>query len=170
MKRVEFGIDIRRKLTGADLYVRIFQICSLLPLPYIFLARPHPPILSTRNLLSVLFDAGISALPRTEAYALSYLYRQTSSEVAVYFVILGIALALGIIAGRLLRGDPDASARFHKAAAAFIALDLVIRVMPIRANIAFGLPYAIIGFAVRAGCLYLVIRDLKVSSKTKSEE
>ena len=81
-----------------------------------------------------------------------------------------IALALGIIAGRLLRGDPDVSVLFHKAAAALIALDLVIRVIPVRANIAFGLPYAIIGFAVRATCLYMVIRDLKVSRKTKSEE
>ena len=105
MRGLEFGIDIRRKLTGADLYVRILQICSLLPLPYIFLARSHPPILSTRNLLSALFDTGVCALPRIEAFALSWLYRLTLSEVAVYFVILAIALALGIIAGRILRGS-----------------------------------------------------------------
>ena len=161
-KYVEFGIDIRRKLTGADLYVRIFQICSLLPLPYIFLARPHPPILRTRNLLSVLFDTGISALPRLEAYALSYLYRLTSSEVAVYFVILAFALALGFISSRVLRGDPEVSIRFHKAIAVLIALDLVIRVIPVRANIAFGIIPAVLGFVIRAVCLYLVIRDLKV--------
>ena len=101
MSRVEFGIDIRRKLTGADLYVGIFQIFSLLPLPYMFLARVHPPVYSTRNLFSVLFDTGICALPRLEAYALSCLYRMTSSEVAVYFVILAIALLIGTI-----QGDP----------------------------------------------------------------
>ena len=161
-KYVEFGIDIRRKLTGADLYVRIFQICSLLPLPYIFLARPHPPILRTRNLLSVLFDTGISALPRLEAYALSYLYRLTSSEVAVYFVILAFALALGFISSRVLRGDPEVSIRFHKAIAVLIALDLAIRIIPVRANIAFGIIPAVLGFVIRAVCLYLVIRDLKV--------
>ena len=165
MSRVEFGIDIRRKLTGADLYVRILQICSLLPLPYIFLARSHPPILSTRNLFSVLFDTGVCTLPRVEAFALSWLYRQTLSEVAVYFVILAIALALGIIAGRILRGDPEASIRFHKVIAVLIALDLVIRVIPIKANIAFGIPFAAIGLAVRAICLYLVIRDLKAADQ-----
>lgn len=161
-KYVEFGIDIRRKLTGADLYVRIFQMCSLLPLPYIFLARPHPPILRTRNLLSVLFDTGISALPRLEAYALSYLYRLTSSEVAVYFVILAFALALGFISSRVLRGDPEVSIRFHKAIAVLIALDLAIRIIPVRANIAFGIIPSVLGFVIRAVCLYLVIRDLKV--------
>ena len=167
---IEFGIDIRRKLTGADLYVRILQICSLLPLPYIFLARPHPLVLGSRNLLSVLFDTGICALPRIEAYALSFLYRQTLSEVAVYFVILAIALALGFVADRLLRGDPEASVRFHKVVSVLIALDLVIRVIPIKANLAFGLPYAAIGLAVRAICLYLVIRDLKAADKQKTQE
>lgn len=165
MSRIEFGIDKRRKLTGADLYVRIFQICSLLPLPYIFLARPHPPVLSTRNLLSVLFDTGICAIPRVEAYALSFLYRQTLSEVAVYFTILAVALALGIIAARILRGNPEASIRFHKIAAVLIAADLVIRVIPVKANLAFGIPLAAAGLAVRAFCLYLVIRDLKAAGQ-----
>lgn len=163
MSRVEFGIDIRRKLTGADLYVGIFQIFSLLPLPYMFLARVHPPVYSTRNLFSVLFDTGICALPRLEAYALSCLYRMTSSEVAVYFVILAIALALGSISGRVLRGNPEASIRFHKAAAVFITLDLAIRIIPVRANIAFGIPAAAFGLAVRAVCLYFVIRDMKAT-------
>ena len=162
-KRVEFGIDIRRNLTGADLYVRIFQICSLLPLPYIFVATAHPDIFSTRNLFSALFDTGISALPRAEAFALSYLYRASSSEVAVYFVILAAAMALGFIAARVLRGEPETSIRFHKIAAALIALDLAVRVIPVKANAAFGIPFAVLGFAVRAACLYLLIRDLRIT-------
>ncbi len=161
MSTVEFGIDIRRKLTGADLYVRIFQICSLLPLPYIFLATAHPDILGTRNLFSALFDIGISSLPRLEAYALSCLYRLTLSEVAVYFAVLAIALALGFISGRVLRGNPEASIRFHKAAEVFITLDLAIRIIPVKANIAFGIPAAAFGIVIRAACLYLVIRDLR---------
>lgn len=165
MKGVRFGIDIRRQLTGADIYVRIFQICSLLPLPYIFVATAHPAILSTHNLFSALFDAGIAALPRLEAFALSSLYRLTSSEVAVYFSVLAIALALGFISSRVLRGDPEASIRFHKAAAVFITLDLAIRIIPVRANIAFGIPSAAIGLAVRAVCLYLTVRDLKAEAQ-----
>lgn len=167
MRGVEFGIDIRRKLTGADLYVRIFQICTLLPLPYVFVATAHPAILSTRNLLSMLFDTGMSSLPRLEAYALSFLYRMTSSEVAVYFVVLAIALTLGFISSRVLRGNPEASIRFHKAAEVFITLDLAIRIIPVKANIAFGIPAAVIGLAVRAVCLYMVIRDLKAADKNK---
>lgn len=164
-ERVEFGIDIRRKLTGADIYVRIFQICSLLPLPYIFVATAHPAIVSTRNLLSILFDFGMCLVPRAEAFGLSYLYRLTSSEVAVYFVLPIMALALGIAADRMLRGNPAASVRFHKAAAALIILDLAIRIIPVKANFAFGIPAAILGLMVRAACLYLVIRDLKVDIK-----
>ena len=165
MKGVRFGIDIRRQLTGADIYVSIFQICSLLPLPYIFIATAHPAIFSTHNLLSVLFDAGMTTLPRAEALALSFLYRLTLSEVAVYFVVLAVALALGLISSRVLRGNPEASVRFHKAASVLITLDLAIRIIPVRANIAFGLPAAAIGLAVRAACLYLVICDLKAAGK-----
>lgn len=43
----------------------------------------------------------------------------------------------------------------------FICLDLAIRIVPVRANYAFGIPAAVIGFAVRAFCLYLVIKDMK---------
>ena len=164
-KRVEFGIDIRRKLTGADLYVRIFQICSLLPLPYIFVATAHPAILGTKNVLSVLFDLGLCMIPRAEAFGLSYLYRLTYSEVAVYYVMPAAALALGIAAGRILRGNPEASVNFHKALEVLICLDLVIRIVPVRANLAFGIPAAIAGFAVRAIYLYLVIRDLKAANQ-----
>lgn len=163
--RIEFGIDIRRKLTGADLYVRIFQICSLLPLPYIFVATAHPAILGTKNVLSMLFDLGLCMIPRAEAFGLSYLYRLTYSEVAVYFVMPIAALALGIAAERCLRGDRTTSVNFHKAVAVLICLDLVIRIVPVRANLAFGIPAAIAGFAVRAICLYLVIRDLKAANQ-----
>ena len=160
-KKVEFGIDIRNKLTGADLYVRIFQISALLPLPYIFVATAHHAIFSTRDPLAVLFDIGICSLPRAEAYALSYIYRLTSSEIVVYFIMPLIALALGVTAERNLRGNSERSVRLHKALAACICLDLAIRIVPVRANYAFGIVPAIIGFAIRAFCLYLIVRDLK---------
>ena len=161
MSRIRFGIDVRRQLTGADLYVRIFQICALLPLPYIFLTGVHPAIFSSRNLLSVLFDIGICALPRVEALALSYIYRVLLSEVAVYFVVLVIAVALGFAAAKVLRGNPEASVKFHKLVAGLLILDLAIRIIPVRANYAFGIPAAAAGLLIRALCLYLVIRDLK---------
>jgi len=72
---------------------------------------------------------------------------------------------LGVTAGHVLRGDPERSIRFHKAIAALLALDLVIRVIPVRASIAFGIPAAVCGFAVRAVCLYLVIKDLRTETQ-----
>lgn len=165
-QRVRFGIDIRRQLTGADLYVRIFQICALLPLPYMFFAMVHPAIYSTRNLLSVLFDIGICSLPRAEALAMSCLYRATLSEEAVYFVILAIAIVLGVAADRVLRGNPELSIRMHKLFAVLICLDLAIRIVPVRANFIFGIPAAAAGIVIRAFCLYLIVRDLKAVEKT----
>ena len=159
--RVQFGIDIRRKLTGADLYVLIFQICSLLPLPYLFIAMVHPAVYGSRNLLSVLFDIGMSSIPRAEALAMSILYRAAISEKAVFFIILGIAIALGFAADRVLRGDRERSIRVHKALEVLICLDLAIRIVPVRANYAFGIPAAIAGWAIRAFCLYLIIKDMK---------
>ena len=159
--RVKFGIDIRRQLTGADLYVRIFQICALLPLSYIFVAWAHPVILEIRNPLAAVFDIGICTLPRVEAFALSYLYRATLSEVAVYFTILVPAVALGFAAVNVIRGNPELSVRMHKVFAVLIACDLVIRLIPIKANLAMGIPAAVIGFAVRALCLFLIIQDLR---------
>ena len=159
--RVKFGIDIRKQLTGADLYVRIFQICALLPLPYLYIAMIDRGIGNSRNLLSVLFDIGMSSLPRVEAYALSFLYRMTLSEEKVFFVILIIAIALGFAADRVLRGNPELSVRMHKAFEVMICMDLAIRIVPVRANYAFGIPAAVAGFAIRAFCLYLLIRDMK---------
>lgn len=169
-QRVRFGIDIRRQLTGADIYVRIFQICTLFPLPYIYISMIHPAIYGTRNLLSVLFDTGMSSIPRAEAYALSFLYRTTLSEEAVYFIMLAVAIALGFAADRVLRGNRDLSVRMHKAFEVLICLDLAIRIVPVRANYAFGIPAAIAGFAVRAFCLYLLIRDMKAYEKTKAAQ
>ena len=116
---------------------------------------------SSRNLLSVLFDIGMSSLPRVEAYALSFLYRLTLSEDMVFFVILGIAIILGFAADRVLRGNPGLSVRMHKAFEVLICMDLAIRIVPVRANYAFGIPAAAAGFAIRAFCLYLLIRDMK---------
>lgn len=161
--RLVFGLDVRRGISGASLYVKIFQIISLLPLFYIFTATAYMGITSTRNVLSVLFDLGMSTIPRTEALILSYVYRISSSECMVYFALLAIAIILGFTAERFLKGNAALSLKLHKAFAILIAVDLIIRVVPVHANIAFGLPAAVFGFAVRAGFLYLIIRDIKAS-------
>ena len=61
--KVRFGIDIRRALTGADLYVKTMQAATLLVLPYVFLATSYWVVLQKQTVWSVLFDIGISILP-----------------------------------------------------------------------------------------------------------
>ena len=170
MKRqVRFGTDFRRAITGGDLYVLIFQITALLPLPYILAASAYPAILGTRNPLSVLFDIGISAIPRAEAFALSSLYRTTSNEMVVFFVLPVIALILGKAAENLFQGAPGRALLARRIMMALIACDLVIRLIPVKANRARGIPAAIAGFAVRAACLWLVWMDIRACRKAADE-
>ena len=165
MKKIRFGIDLRRVLTGADLYVLIFQISSLLAVPYMIAASGHAAVMGTKNVLSLLFDTGMCAVPKAEALLLSLVYRLTASEIAVYFVMLAIALALGITAGKVLRGDPALAVKMHKTAAALICIDLVIRMIPLGFNVTFGIPTAATGFVIRAVCLVLLIADLRADKK-----
>ena len=159
-----YGLDVRRGLSGGALYVKIFQAVSILPLPYIFIATVYMGITGSTNLFSVLFDLGMAAAPRAEVLILSYVYRRTASESIVYFALPVIALILGIIADNVLTGNIRRSLIAHKIAAVLIALDLVIRLIPVHANIAFGLPAEVCGFAVRAICLWLVIRDIRTAN------
>ena len=160
---LNYGLDVRRGLSGAALYVKIFQLISILPLPYIFIATVYMGITGSTNVFSVLFDIGMAASPRAEVMLLSYIYRITGSECLVYFALPVIALILGLIADRVLTGDVRRSLAVHKIAAVLIAADLILRLIPIHANIAFGLPAAISGFLIRAACLFLVIRDIRTA-------
>ncbi|MBQ3290937.1 MAG: hypothetical protein IJH43_01010 [Mogibacterium sp.] len=163
--RLTYGLDVRRGISGAELYVKIFQIISILPLPYIFIAPVYMGILHSKNIFSVLFDLGMAAVTRAEAFLLSYLYGSTGSECIVYFILPGVALILGIFAGNILKGNESLSLKVHYAAAALISLDLLIRLIPIYANIAFGLPAEISGFIIRSLCLYLVIKDIRSAAR-----
>ncbi len=162
--KIKFGIDIRRALTGADLYVRCFQIASILPLFYIFTISSYPLIMTTVNPLSVLFDLGICMIPRTEAFLLSLLYRKTGSELFVYFLLLIIAIAVGFAAGRILRGNAALSVRVHKIVIVLIGSDLILRLLPLAGNRAFGLVPQIAGFLLRLICLVLLVSDLRADT------
>lgn len=161
--KITFGTDLRRKLSGADLYIRILQISSVLPVIYIFIVTGAPALLVNRSVFSVLFECGISALPRGESLFLSWLYRCTSNEVIVYFVILFIALFAGILGNRLFRDNHKNGQTTRKVFVVLIGADLLLRLLPFSWNTAFGLPAAIFGFAVRAVCLTLILLDLRAS-------
>lgn len=164
---MKFGVDLRKTLTGAELSIRIQQICAILPVLYLFAAASFPLALTRRNFASVLFDLGFSALPRLEALGISLLYRITRSEVLVNFLLLGFALALGLAAGALLHGKAARAAR--RFLVVWIAVDLLLRLLPLGLNRAFGLPAAILGFALQLLCLVLCVLDLRADQKAKSK-
>ena len=159
---MKFGFDDRKHLTGGGLYVRVMQVAALLPMLYVLIAPSYPPILTQRSLLSVLFDLGFSALPRWETLGLSALYRVTGSEIAMYFALLIPALVFGLAAKRL----PEKHARTARiVCAALVASDLLLRLLPLKCNTAFGFSCAAAGFAVRLGCLILLLLDLRAAKQ-----
>ena len=160
-EKIQFGIDSRKKLTGADLYVKIFQLASMFPVLYVFMTSGYISIFSKTSVFSVLFDLGISVLPRLEVLPLSYLYRATSNEITVIFVMLFAGLILGLLAGKLFREDFKRGIRARKAFMALIGIDLIARLVPMRYNLAFGWPMAIIGFIIRLACGVFLYLDLK---------
>ena len=163
---MKFGLNLRKVLTGAEVSIRIQQICSILPVLYLFAAASFPVVLTRRGVSSVLFDLGFSCLPRTEALAISLLYRVSRSEVLVNFLLLGFALVLGLVAGALLHGKTAGAAR--RFLVVWIAADLLLRLRPLGFNRAFGLPAAILGFVVQALCLALCILDLRAAKEQEN--
>lgn len=168
--KVAWGINERNTVTGALLAIAIFQIASLLPLVYILAVLGYPAIITSRNVLSVLFDVGIMVIPRIEALALSYLYAAASSETAVYFALLLAALIPGYVFGRILKGNRKGSLGLRKVLVVFIACDLVLRLLPFSFNLTFGLPAACIGWVCQAACLILIILDLRSAQEKANVE
>lgn len=159
---MRFGLENRKVRTGADLYVAILQIASLLPGLFLIVVPGYPSLLTRRRLLSELFRYGLAALPRAEALGLSLLYRVTASEVVVFFVMVGGALIFGLAAKKLTGKLPRG---FRIACAALIAADLVLRALPLHCNAVFSPAQAIVGGAVRAICLALLLLDLRAGKQ-----
>lgn len=161
MKKIQFGINDRKITTGADLYTLIFQISSLLPLPFMLMITGYPAVIGSDNVLTFLAGIGFMAIPRAETLLLSLAYRLLSSELTVYFALLIPAFVLGIVFRKILKGSEHGSRLFRKVLIVLIACDLVLRVLPFSFNLSFGLAAAIIGFVLRAACLVLIILDLQ---------
>ena len=156
---MKFGIDIRGKLTGADLAVRITQIMAALPMLYLVILSGMLSLLTRETPVTYLFSLGVCAVPRALALALSALYRHTGGEVLFSMLLVASALVYGVVMNRLLHSERGRTVRI--VLAALIALDLIVRLIPLGFTKAFGLPCEIIAFALRAASLVLVILDLK---------
>ena len=168
---MSFGINERGKLTGAQLAVRIMQACAVAASLFTFIVPGYLSLLTHRGVLSTLFELGFGSIPRIEAILLSYLYRLTSSEIALHFGLLGFALVFGLVMWPLLSGKPKKAIAVRVVFAVWIVADLILRLIPMHINEAFGLHSAIFGFIVRLCCLGLIIADLIVCRrKSRAEE
>ncbi len=157
---MKFGLSYPRSVTGAEAAVLIQQVAALLLAPFMLFSSGYRGLFASHGFLSILFDAGISTLPRAETLALSFVYRKTESDLLFFFAALILALAWGLLSRRLLRGEKTAlKTRF--VLAALILADLILRLLPFHFNRVFGLPMGIFGFAVWLISLVLVLLDIR---------
>ena len=160
---MKFGIDVRGRLTGADLAVRIVQIAAALPMLYFVILSGWLALLTQDTPLTYLFSLGVCAIPRAVALGLSALYRHTGGEVLFSMLLVAAALAFGVVMNRLLHSERGRTARI--VLVVLITIDLILRLLPLGFTKAFGLPCEIIAFALRAVSLTLVLLDLRAGKK-----
>ena len=163
---MKFGLTSGKQRTGADLSVLIWQAVCLLPLPYLLVLSGYPGLMTKNSVLGFLFDGGMAALPRWLTLALSYLYRLSGHELAVYFILPVLALAFGLLMKKLLRGERKTAAVLRIILCAVIVFDLILRALLPQFRTLFGWPAAVVGLVIRLAMLGLVIGDL-VAEKRK---
>ena len=164
----KFGLKYVRKLTGAEVVVRVTQLFSILPAVCIFIISGYPGVVAKNGFFTVLFDWGVSVLPRWFVWLCSFVYRLTSKELLLDFAILVPMLAYGLFMGPLLRGKERTAVITRIVLAVLILSDLVIRVLPLPMNSVYGTAPSVFGFIVRLALLALTVLDL-VFRKNTSE-
>lgn len=165
---MKFGIQTGKKLSGAGVYMYVFQAVTLLPLPYMLIASGYMGLVAKRGVLSFLFDAGFAALPRWLTLGLSYLYGKTAHELIIYFALPVLALILGIVMKKLLQGGEKTAKTVRIVLCAAIVTDLILRLFTPQFHTLFGWPAAIIGLAIRLAELGLLAGDLIAEKTVKS--
>ena len=168
--KVQFGLKLVKKITGADIHVYIQQFAAILPVLHISLSAGYMALLARSTVSSFMFDVGASTLPRAVVFGISRLYGLAKSELLLCFLILAYALALGLIAYRLFRLKRERSRVAHWIFIALIAFDLVLRLMPFEFNRTFGVAPAIIGFVLNLGGLVLFVLDLIADRRAGSDD
>ena len=151
---MSFGFD-RKKLTGATLALRILELSSML-LPLYVMA-----------VFSFLCRLGASLIPRVWLLGLGWLYKLTAKELLVCFALLIPALLIGIGTDNLLRARAETARRARIGLAAFLALEIVLHLLPLRLNGVFGTSANLIAAAVLALCLALTLLDLRAEKNKR---
>ena len=147
----------RKKYTGRELYLYIFQTVSLLPLLYMLLFTGMFSIITNHNLFGFLFDLGLVCLPKIEFWILSRLYHETLNEILVFFLMPCIALILGRMINRKF-SEKDGNS-LNTILVFLLLIDLILRLLPLAINTSFPVCLQIIGFAVRSWLLTMILKD-----------
>ena len=163
---MSFGFD-RKKLTGATLALRILELSSMLLPLYVMAAVGYPRLLTVESVISFLCRLGASLIPRVWLLGLGWLYKLTAKELLVCFALLIPALLIGIGTDNLLRARAETARRARIGLAAFLALEIVLHLLPLRLNGVFGTSANLIAAAVLALCLALTLLDLRAEKNKR---
>ena len=147
-----------KKLLGFDGYRILLQVSALLTVPLMIGEAITPALYVT----APVFNTAISAMPRALTILCAKLYTSTQNELMFPIVAVLFAVLLSVAWQHL----PKKYRRIGLAViAACIAADLVIRLLPFWFNDILPSTYNVIGFAVRALSLVLVILGLVFNKK-----
>ena len=163
---MSFGFD-RKKLTGATLALRSLELSSMLLPLYVMAAVGYPRLLTVESVFSFLCRLGASLIPRVWLLGLGWLYKLTAKELLVCFALLIPALLIGIGTDNLLRARAETARRARIGLAAFLALEIVLHLLPLRLNGVFGTSANLIAAAVLALCLALTLLDLRAEKNKR---
>ena len=144
---MSFGFD-RKKLTGATLALRILELSSMLLPLYVMVAVGYPRLLTVESVFSFLCRLGASLIPRVWLLGLGWLYKLTAKD-------------------NLLRARAETARRARIGLAAFLALEIVLHLLPLRLNGVFGTSANLIAAAVLALCLALTLLDLRAEKNKR---
>ena len=154
-----------KKLSGAGVAASVFQVTALLYGLYILAIPGYYRVITFRNILSFLADLSLAALPRAVGAAASFLYRISENEVIVFFALMILALAWGMIVKRLERPERGKKRGFLIGYAVLVFADLVVRILPLSVNQYPGTGFQIAGAVIRLICLVLILWELRKKQK-----
>ncbi|MBQ3481779.1 MAG: hypothetical protein IJH48_05490 [Oscillospiraceae bacterium] len=157
---MSFGFD-RKKLSGATLSLYFLEFSAALPTLYVLVAVGYPGLLTTKGLFSFLFRLGASLVPRVWLWGLAWLYKLTARELLVCFALLIPALLIAVAADGQLRAKRETARRARIVFAALLTLEIVLHLLPLRLNTAFGTSANVIAVVVLVLCLALTLLDLR---------
>ena len=162
---MKFGISNKNRFSGAWLAIRLFQVISFIPAAFFLVISGYRGILAENNVLSFLFSFSLCSLPCGETAGLSALYRVSHSEVLVHFLLLGVALAVGLITDPILRGSEKAGRVLRFVLLGVLALDIPLGIL-FNIHGYFGLVPVICGSAIRLGLAGLIVADLFAAKRS----